>query len=164
MPLYSYSCENGCSSSISRTGTVKERLTSGQYSTRSEFERDVRLVFSNAMRYNNEGDEIWSAAQALAELFDSAWCPQAALAAAARDDDDAQLGRAPTVRKPGKRKSMQHLTPRGENRGDDSVVLAAAEVKGRGREARTGSPRNYTKAVQDGGWRAAALEVMRIES
>ncbi len=142
------------------TGTVKERLASGQYSTCSEFEQDVRLVFSNAMQYNNEGDDIWSAAQALVEVFDSAWRPYAAAATAARDDEDAQMGRAPTVRKPGKRKSQQ-LTPRGENRGDDSVVPAAAEVRGRGREARTDSPRDYTKAVQDGGWRAAALEVMR---
>ncbi len=118
----------------------------------------MRLVFSNAMQYNNEGDEIWSAAQALAEVFDSAWCT----ATAARDDEEAQMGRAPTVRKPGKRKSVQQPTPRGEIRGDDSVVPTAAEARGRGREARTGSPRDYTKAVQDGGWRAAALEVMRI--
>ena len=111
----------------------------------------MRLVFSNAMQYNNEGDEIWSAAQALVDLFDSAWCPHAALASTARDDDDAQMGRAPTVRKPGKRKTMQPLTPRGENRGDDSVVLAAAEVRGKGREARTGSPRDYTKAVEGRG-------------
>jgi hypothetical protein len=157
-------CRIGCLFSTSLTGTVKERLTSGQYSTRSEFERDVRLVFSNALQYNNEGDEIWSAAQALAEVFDSMWCPPAASSAAAvRDEDEAQMGRAPTVRKPGKRKSIQQLTPRGEGRGDDSVVLAVGDVRGKGRELRTSSPRDYTKAVQDGGWRAAALEVMRIE-
>jgi hypothetical protein len=127
----------------------------------------VRLVFSNAMQYNNEGDEIWSAAQALVEVFDSVWSPPShsvSSATAARDDDEAHMGRAPTVRKPGKRKSIQQLTPKSESRGDDSVVPAAAEARGRGREPRTGSPRDYTKAVQDGGWGAAALEVMRIES
>jgi hypothetical protein len=118
----------------------------------------VRLVFANALRYNNEGDEIWSAAQALGEAFDAAW------AAAEREEDEAQMGRAPTVRKPGKRKpSAQQLTPRGEGRGEESAGPAAGEGRGRGREGRTGSPRDYTKAVQDGGWRTAALEVMQIE-
>jgi hypothetical protein len=54
-------------------GTVQQRLSSGDYSSRAAFARDVRLVFSNAIHYNNPGDEVWELAQTLLVAFDAAW-------------------------------------------------------------------------------------------
>ena len=146
-------------------GTVKERLSS--YTSRAEFERHVRLVFSNAMEYNNEGDEIWSAAQAMSDFFDSLWRASAGGSTAPEggaDDSEAQMGRAPTVRKPGRRKSAPQQaaqpSPRGDVRGNESPP--PSEERGRGREQSrggAGAPRDYTKAVREGGWKAGALEV-----
>ena len=144
---------------------MKERLSS--YTSRAEFERHVRLVFSNAMEYNNEGDEIWSAAQAMSDFFDSLWRASAGGSTAPEggaDDSEAQMGRAPTVRKPGRRKSAPQQaaqpSPRGDVRGNESPP--PSEERGRGREQSrggAGAPRDYTKAVREGGWKAGALEV-----
>lgn len=137
---------------------MKERLANGHYTSRAEFEREVRLVFSNAIEYNNEGDEVWTAAQALSETFESLCGALAGISTVVEggNDDDAQIGRAPTVRKPGKRKSA----PLGDTTRMDSPP--PAEERKKGRELLGGAasaPRDYTKAVRDGGWKAGALEV-----
>ena len=33
----------------------------------------MRLVFQNALTYNDEGDPVWEAAQVMAAFFESEW-------------------------------------------------------------------------------------------
>lgn len=148
-------------------GTVKERLSSGHYTSRAEFEREVRLVFSNAIEYNNEGDEIWTAAKALSDHFDSLWAASTVAAGdGANDEEETRMGRAPTVRKPGRRRSAlqqpPQMSPRGEAQRNGSPTPTPVEekIKGKASQRGTSAPRDYSKAVRDGGWRAGALEVL----
>jgi len=52
-------------------GTIRERLD--RYRDDGEFERDVRLVFSNAMLFNGEGSPVYEDAARLSEAFEAAW-------------------------------------------------------------------------------------------
>uniref|UniRef100_A0A0D9XTD5 Bromo domain-containing protein n=1 Tax=Leersia perrieri TaxID=77586 RepID=A0A0D9XTD5_9ORYZ len=54
-------------------GTVKKKLTGKQYSNADEFAADVRLTFSNAMKYNPPGNDVHSIADQLNKMFDSEW-------------------------------------------------------------------------------------------
>ncbi|BAF21655.1 transcription factor GTE11 [Oryza sativa Japonica Group] len=54
-------------------GTVKRKLTSKQYSNPYEFAADVRLTFSNAMKYNPPGNDVHGIADQLNKIFDSEW-------------------------------------------------------------------------------------------
>ncbi|KAG8080444.1 hypothetical protein GUJ93_ZPchr0007g5031 [Zizania palustris] len=54
-------------------GTVKKKLTNKQYSSTDEFAADVRLTFSNAMKYNPPGNDVHNIADQLNRLFDSEW-------------------------------------------------------------------------------------------
>jgi hypothetical protein len=54
-------------------GTVKKRLTNKQYVSTDEFAADVRLTFSNAMKYNPPGNDVHAIAQQLNGIFDSKW-------------------------------------------------------------------------------------------
>ncbi|MCO5572520.1 hypothetical protein L7F22_026275 [Adiantum nelumboides] len=54
-------------------GTIKKRLDSGVYSHPSEFGDDVRLTFSNAMKYNPQGHDVYLMADTLRGMFESKW-------------------------------------------------------------------------------------------
>lgn len=54
-------------------GTVKKKLTNKQYVSTDEFAADVRLTFSNAMKYNPPGNDVHSIAKELNGIFDSEW-------------------------------------------------------------------------------------------
>uniref|UniRef100_A0A0E0LL36 Bromo domain-containing protein n=1 Tax=Oryza punctata TaxID=4537 RepID=A0A0E0LL36_ORYPU len=54
-------------------GTVKRKLTSKQYSNPYEFAADVRLTFSNAMKYNPPGNDVHAIADQLNKIFDLEW-------------------------------------------------------------------------------------------
>ncbi|ESQ49997.1 hypothetical protein EUTSA_v10020201mg [Eutrema salsugineum] len=54
-------------------GTVKSKLTSGTYSSPSEFCADVRLTFSNAMTYNPPGNDVYMMADTLSKFFEVRW-------------------------------------------------------------------------------------------
>uniref|UniRef100_A0A7N1A5L6 Uncharacterized protein n=1 Tax=Kalanchoe fedtschenkoi TaxID=63787 RepID=A0A7N1A5L6_KALFE len=54
-------------------GTVKRRLTSGEYSNLVNFANDVRLTFSNAMTYNPRGSDVHIMAETLSKIFESRW-------------------------------------------------------------------------------------------
>ncbi|CAA7038724.1 unnamed protein product [Microthlaspi erraticum] len=54
-------------------GTVKSKLTSGTYSSPSEFSADVRLTFSNAMTYNPRGNDVYVMAESLCKFFEVRW-------------------------------------------------------------------------------------------
>ncbi|KAL9673504.1 hypothetical protein QQ045_029763 [Rhodiola kirilowii] len=54
-------------------GTVKRRLTSGEYSTLVDFASDVRLTFSNAMTYNPRGTDVHIMAETLSKIFEARW-------------------------------------------------------------------------------------------
>mmetsp|Transcript_26389 Transcript_26389/g.63656 ORF Transcript_26389/g.63656 Transcript_26389/m.63656 type:complete len:581 (-) Transcript_26389:277-2019(-) len=51
-------------------GTVKENLTNGLYDTPEAFASDVRLVWSNAIKYNGEHSDVASIARELSGLFE----------------------------------------------------------------------------------------------
>ncbi|TVU14849.1 hypothetical protein EJB05_38345 [Eragrostis curvula] len=51
-------------------GTVKENLAAGRYASHDAFAADVRLTFSNALRYNPVGHEVHTFAGALLASFD----------------------------------------------------------------------------------------------
>ncbi|KAL6840686.1 hypothetical protein ACP4OV_029550 [Aristida adscensionis] len=54
-------------------GTVKKKLTNKQYVSTSEFAADVRLTFSNAMRYNPPGNDVHTIAEQLNRIFETEW-------------------------------------------------------------------------------------------
>jgi hypothetical protein len=56
-------------------GTVLNRLDGRRYVDPHAFARDVRLTFSNAMSYNNEGDPVYNSAVELSEIFEAGWAP-----------------------------------------------------------------------------------------
>ncbi|CAN6250194.1 unnamed protein product [Urochloa humidicola] len=51
-------------------GTVKENLAAGRYASHDAFAADVRLTFSNALRYNPVGHEVHTFAGALLASFE----------------------------------------------------------------------------------------------
>ncbi|KAF7838199.1 transcription factor GTE10-like [Senna tora] len=56
-------------------GTVKSRITSGEYSSPLDFAADVRLTFSNAMTYNPPGNDVHVMAESLSKYFEMRWKP-----------------------------------------------------------------------------------------
>ncbi|XP_071702454.1 transcription factor GTE9-like [Rutidosis leptorrhynchoides] len=56
-------------------GTIKEKLSSGKYSSPLEFYADVRLTFSNAMTYNPPGNDVHIMADVLNKFFELRWKP-----------------------------------------------------------------------------------------
>jgi len=54
-------------------GTVKRRITSGEYTNLLDFAADVRLTFSNAMTYNPPGNDVHVMADTLNKMFESRW-------------------------------------------------------------------------------------------
>uniref|UniRef100_A0ACD6ASK5 Uncharacterized protein n=1 Tax=Avena sativa TaxID=4498 RepID=A0ACD6ASK5_AVESA len=54
-------------------GTVKKKLTNKSYFGTDEFAADVRLTFSNAMKYNPPGNQVHSLAEQLNIMFNSEW-------------------------------------------------------------------------------------------
>ncbi|XP_022154150.1 transcription factor GTE8-like isoform X2 [Momordica charantia] len=54
-------------------GTVKNKLSSGAYSSPLEFLADVKLTFTNAMTYNPPGNDVHVMADILNTFFDMRW-------------------------------------------------------------------------------------------
>jgi hypothetical protein len=54
-------------------GTVKKKLTNKSYFCTDEFAADVRLTFSNAMKYNPPGNQVHSVAEKMNIMFESEW-------------------------------------------------------------------------------------------
>ncbi|PIA33647.1 hypothetical protein AQUCO_04000009v1 [Aquilegia coerulea] len=54
-------------------GTVKTKIASNQYSNPWEFLADVRLTFSNAMKYNPANNDVHIMAKTLSKFFESRW-------------------------------------------------------------------------------------------
>ncbi|CAI0446356.1 unnamed protein product [Linum tenue] len=54
-------------------GTVKSKITSGDYSSPLAFAADVRLTFANAMKYNPPGNDVHVMADSLNKYFEVRW-------------------------------------------------------------------------------------------
>lgn len=54
-------------------GTIKSKLSRGEYTNPLVFASDVRLTFSNAMTYNPPGNDVHFMAQALSKCFEQRW-------------------------------------------------------------------------------------------
>lgn len=52
-------------------GTVREKLKGGKYANTADFCADVRLIWCNARTYNQEGSEIYDAANELEAMFEA---------------------------------------------------------------------------------------------
>ncbi|KAL1194747.1 Transcription factor GTE1 [Cardamine amara subsp. amara] len=54
-------------------GTIKKKLEGSEYSNVREIYADVRLVFKNAMKYNEEKEDVYVMAESLLEKFEEKW-------------------------------------------------------------------------------------------
>jgi hypothetical protein len=54
-------------------GTIKSKMEASEYSNVREIYADVRLVFKNAMKYNEPKDDVFVMAQSLLEKFEEKW-------------------------------------------------------------------------------------------
>lgn len=54
-------------------GTIRTKMEGSEYSNVREIYADVRLVFKNAMRYNEEKDDVYVMAESLLEKFEEKW-------------------------------------------------------------------------------------------
>ncbi|CAL4886868.1 unnamed protein product [Urochloa decumbens] len=54
-------------------GTVQKKLSSGAYTSPSDFAADVRLTFNNAMTYNPRGHAVHDMAIQLNKMFENRW-------------------------------------------------------------------------------------------
>ncbi|RLM60605.1 transcription factor GTE4-like [Panicum miliaceum] len=54
-------------------GTIRGRLSQGQYRNPKEFADDVRLTFHNAMTYNPKGQDVHFMAEQLLGIFEAQW-------------------------------------------------------------------------------------------
>jgi hypothetical protein len=54
-------------------GTIRSRLSHGQYRNPKEFADDVRLTFHNAMTYNPKGQDVHFMAEQLSGIFEAQW-------------------------------------------------------------------------------------------
>jgi len=61
--------------------TIQNRLNTptrqGGYSSAQRFADDMRLVFQNALTYNDEGDPVWQAAKTMDAFFEQEWTKMA---------------------------------------------------------------------------------------
>ncbi|KAI5081837.1 hypothetical protein GOP47_0001580 [Adiantum capillus-veneris] len=54
-------------------GTIKKKMDTGLYLLPTEFCDDVRLTFSNAMKYNPQGHDVYLMADTLRGIFETKW-------------------------------------------------------------------------------------------
>jgi len=53
--------------------TIQEKLDSGIYLKKKEFEDDFRLIFKNCFQYNPEGTDVYVLGKQLEEIFNEQW-------------------------------------------------------------------------------------------
>jgi hypothetical protein len=53
--------------------TIKENFENGYYRTASELATDVRLIFMNAMTYNDPSSKVYTHAKTLREYWENHW-------------------------------------------------------------------------------------------
>lgn len=68
---------------------VKSNVENGVYKNAFEAAADMRLVFSNAMTYNDPSSKVYATAKAIAEYWETNW----AMTAAGSEDE---IGRPPS--------------------------------------------------------------------
>ncbi|ESQ52100.1 hypothetical protein EUTSA_v10016753mg [Eutrema salsugineum] len=54
-------------------GTIKTKMEASEYNNVREIYADVRLVFKNAMKYNEEKEDVYVMAKAVLEKFEERW-------------------------------------------------------------------------------------------
>ncbi len=53
--------------------TLKQKILANTYQKPSELANDMRLIFNNAMTYNDPKSRVYSHAKSLGEYWESAW-------------------------------------------------------------------------------------------
>jgi hypothetical protein len=53
--------------------TIKMKMDNGKYSTASEFEADIRLIFQNCYEYWTPKDRIWQECETFEDFFNNQW-------------------------------------------------------------------------------------------
>ncbi|KAM1234574.1 hypothetical protein ACFX2J_004134 [Malus domestica] len=80
-------------------GTIKNRMETkdgSEYKNVGEIYADVRLVFKNAMKYNDEGEDVYVMAQSLLQNFEEKWLkllPKVVEEETRRADEEAEARR-----------------------------------------------------------------------
>ncbi|CAN6553678.1 unnamed protein product [Malus baccata var. baccata] len=80
-------------------GTIKNRMEAkdgSEYKNVREIYADVRLVFKNAMKYNDEGEDVYVMAQSLLQKFEEKWLkllPKVVEEETRRADEEAEARR-----------------------------------------------------------------------
>lgn len=117
-----------------------------------EFAADMRLVFNNAFTYNSEGDDVWNAAKAVSSCFEENWAKALAILSGETPDAD------DSVDAPGGGGNDSKLKggPPAKPMMSASKGGATKEVKG---DLKVGQ--KYLKAVQEGGWKAGGLILLK---
>ncbi|GAB5356518.1 hypothetical protein AAMO2058_000296500 [Amorphochlora amoebiformis] len=82
-------------------GTVKKRLSKGFYGDPDAFCRDVRLIWSNAMKFNNPGHPAYVAAAEMSSVFEDAYTDMKK-ESKSRDRGDEKVCKPSTRRKRGR--------------------------------------------------------------
>ncbi len=112
----------------------------------------MRLVFNNAFTYNSEGDDVWNAAKAVSSCFEENWAKALAILSGETPDAD------DSVDAPGGGGNDSKLKggPPAKPMMSASKGGATKEVKG---DLKVGQ--KYLKAVQEGGWKAGGLILLK---
>lgn len=86
-------------------GTVRQKLDGGMYEKAKDFEEDVRQIFKNCYKFNQEGDYVYSRGAELEKLFSQEWTkkqdwiaarePDSEPASVGGDDDDEESDEEP---------------------------------------------------------------------
>lgn len=71
-------------------GTIQNKLTNGEYETASDFEKDIRLVFTNCFTFNPEGTAVNMMGHRLEAIFNEKWSkrPRTPVSPSGSDDED----------------------------------------------------------------------------
>lgn len=71
-------------------GTIQNKLTNGDYETASDFEKDIRLVFTNCFTFNPEGTAVNMMGHRLEAIFNEKWSkrPHTPVSPSGSDDED----------------------------------------------------------------------------
>ncbi|KAL2980028.1 hypothetical protein AAZX31_13G204700 [Glycine max] len=89
-------------------GTIKSKLERNIYSGTEEFADDVRLTFSNAMKYNPPGNDVHMMAKELSKIFDRKWKD---FGRKWKFEDEHDKSETETIKETG-RKSLDAMLPR----------------------------------------------------
>ncbi|XP_073525707.1 uncharacterized protein [Phyllobates terribilis] len=119
-------------------GTVKSKLENNLYTVAEDFKADVRLIFSNAMRYNPPGNSFHLMAKEMDKLFSDQWRFVGSTADKQHTSDDSQrgsslrinLGRSESLSRKPISKDLSSKNPQGQDTKHNAMICKAPKLSG----------------------------------